>query len=44
VKYQNTSALLIEAVKELNQKVEDQALEIRNLKGLVGSLLGKSLK
>jgi hypothetical protein len=44
VKYQNTTALLIEAVKELNQKVEDQALEIRNLKGLVGSLLGKSLK
>ena len=44
VKYQNTTALLIEAVKELNQKVEDQALEIRSLKGLVGSLLGKSLK
>jgi hypothetical protein len=44
VAYGNMAGLFIEAIKEQQTQIEDQALEIRNLKGLVGSLLGKSLK
>jgi hypothetical protein len=44
VKYDKLVPLLIEAIKDQQVQLEDQALEIRSLKGLVGSLLGKSLK
>jgi hypothetical protein len=44
VAYGNMAALFIEAIKEQQTQIEDQALEIRNPKALVGSLLGKNLK
>ena len=44
VAYGNMAGLFIEAIKEQQTQIEDQALEIRNLKALVGSLLGKNLK
>ena len=44
VAYGNMAALFIEAIKEQQTQIEDQALEIRNLKALVGSLLGKNYK
>ena len=44
VAYGNMAALFIEAIKEQQTQIENQALEIRNLKALVGSLLGKNLK
>jgi hypothetical protein len=44
VSYGNMAGLFIEAIKEQQIQIEDQALEIRNLKALVGSLLGKNLK
>jgi hypothetical protein len=44
VKYQNTVAVLVEAIKELNKKLEVQQLENNSLKSLIGSLLNKGLK
>jgi hypothetical protein len=44
VSYGNMAGLFIEAIKEQQIQIEDQALEIRNLKALVGSLLGINLK
>ena len=44
IKYDKLVALLVEAVKEQQTQIENQNQEIQNLKALVGSLLGKSLK
>ena len=42
--YSKLVPILVEAIKEQQTQIDDQALEIRNLKALVGSLLGKNLK
>jgi hypothetical protein len=44
VKYEKLTPLLIEAIKEQQTQIEDQGLEIRRLKSLIGSILGRSLK
>jgi hypothetical protein len=44
VAYGNMAALFIEAIKEQQTQIEDQGLEIRRLKSLIGSLLGKNYK
>lgn len=44
VSYANTTALIVEAIKEQQTQIEDQASEIRRLKSLIGSLLGTNLK
>jgi hypothetical protein len=44
VAYGNMAALFIEAIKEQQAQIEDQGSEIRRLKSLIGSLLGKNYK
>jgi hypothetical protein len=44
VAYGNMAGLFIEAIKEQQTQIEDQASEIRRLKSLIGSLLGKNYK
>jgi hypothetical protein len=44
VAYGNMAGLFIEAIKEQQTQIEDQGLEIRRLKSLIGSILGRSLK
>ena len=44
VAYGNMAALFIEAIKEQQTQIEDQGSEIRRLKSLIGSLLGKNYK
>ncbi len=44
VKYERLIPLLIESIKDLNKKVEDQERENNSLKSLIGSLLSKGIK
>jgi collagen type VII alpha len=44
ISYGNVAALLVEAIKEQQTQIEDQGSEIRRLKSLIGSLLGKNYK